>query len=81
LHGLAGGVNGERLEHVALEHLDLGLDFFELGGAVFDQLGTARIRRDRGFERQLARFHLDDQLCQFGHGLLERFGRRFRFGC
>src|SRR5262245_29430776 len=62
----------ERLEDVALQHLDLLLRGLELLLAELGQLQPALVRGERLLERQLARLHARHDLLQFGQGLLER---------
>src|ERR1051326_5748392 len=66
----------KRLEHAALEHLNLLLGVLERGLAVLEQLGAPLISRQRVGERQLAALHRGDDRLQLSEGGFEGLGRR-----
>src|SRR4051794_2468101 len=66
-----GRFTGKRLQRVLFQDLDLLLGLGKHRLAVLRELETALVRRERLLERQLARFHADDQLLQLGEGGLE----------
>src|SRR5437868_13316864 len=77
----AARVHGrERLEHAALEHLDLLLCVLERGLAILEQLGAALVGGQSIGEWQLAALHRGDNRLQLRKRGFEGLGKRRSIG-
>src|SRR5689334_8147407 len=64
--GIVAAARRERLEHPALQYLDLLLRVLESGLAERNELGAALVRGERIGERQLAALHRGDNALELG---------------